>query len=796
LTTLVLAEKPSVARDLARVLGADKKGPGCLHGNGLVISWCFGHMVELVEPAQYDPAWKKWQFDTLPMVPTTFKVKVRKGIAEHWAHLKRVFKDKDLSAVVNACDAGREGELIFRYVYEALGCKAPVQRLWISSMTDEAIKKGWANLRDGLEYEPLADAARCRSEADWIVGLNATRAMTCLARAGGGDQLLSVGRVQTPTLAMIVDRDHEIANFQSKDFWTIQATFGLKSSASNDDASQAWVGRWFRPAQKSAGQESVQAGERLSTEAEAQAIVAAADAQVGIISRLDERKKTEPPPLLYDLTSLQQKANQRFSLSAKETLDIAQSLYERHKLLTYPRTDARYLTPDQVPGLADVLQGISGVGPYAPFVAEIQSQPLRITDRIVNAKEVGDHHAILPTGRSPMAAGLNLNEKRIFDLVSRRLLAALSPDAIFALTDCVVEVPVKAGHDVAGPLCFRSKGRICKQIGWQAIDAPTKSQKDKTLPLLQLGEDAFVHEASLKKSETKPPKHHNDATILRGMETAGAKLDDAELKRAMRSAGLGTPATRASILQTLIDRRFISRKGRDLLATDRGIALIAAIPVPELKSAQLTGQWEARLSKIAEGQEPRGDFMAAVAVSIAEIVAAIEAAEPPPAERRPPPDGPVLGACPLCSEPVREEARVYTCASGRACNFVIFKSIAKRAVSKRVVKKLLAGETTDTLKGFKSKKGKAFSAAMHLDENAKVKFIFESRNTAKPPEPSGPVGAQCPQCEAGRIVAGRQAWGCNQWRSGCEFRLSFERDGVRLAMSDALKIINGAQANS
>jgi DNA topoisomerase-3 len=788
MTTLIVAEKPSVARDLGRVLGATQRGPGCLEGNGLRITWCIGHMVELVQPADYNPDWKRWQFETLPMLPETFKTQPRKGVKDHWKDLKQALTDKNISTVVNACDAGREGELIFRYVYEATKCKAPIQRLWISSMTDEAIQKGWANLKEGAAYEALADAARCRSEADWIVGLNATRAMTCLARKGGGDQLLSVGRVQTPTLAMIVDRDKAIADFVPEDFWQVDAQFTLKDTPETDPIT--WSGRWFRPkSSKSASSndaKNADKAERLSSAATAQAIADAARDQTGTLASLHQRIKKEPPPLLYDLTSLQQRANQRYGLSAKETLDIAQALYERHKVLTYPRTDARHLTPDQVPGLHDVLAGLSDVPPYKPFVEEIQAQELRISKRMVNAEEVGDHHAILPTGRSPLSANLNPNEKRVFDLVARRLLAALSPEAIFALTDCVVEVPPnldpEAGgavlpEDIPTPLSFRSKGRICKQIGWQAVDPPGKKRKDKALPLLVEGSETSTLDATSKKGQTQPPKHHNDATILRGMETAGAKLDDPELKRAMRSAGLGTPATRAAILQTLLDRRFVNRKGKELHATDRGTALIAAIPVDELKSAQLTGRWEARLSGIAEGTESRQDFMNAVGDSIREMVAAIQAAEPPPPERKAQSNSPELGKCPLCAKPVREEQRVYDCDTGRACSFVIFKSLAKRNVSKRMVKTLLAGEQTDTLKGFKSKKGKDFSAALRLDDEGKVKFVFQDRKppppTTAPAEAPSPVGDPCPTCQQGQIIAGRAAFGCSRWREGCGYRLAF-----------------------
>ena len=726
----------------------------------------------------------------MPMIPERFSLNVKDGVKDHWKILKGLLSDKNITEVVNACDAGREGELIFQYVYQAAKCKAPVKRLWISSLTDDAINAGWSNLQDGEKYRPLADAARCRSEADWIVGLNSTRAMTCLARTNGGDQLLSVGRVQTPTLAMIVSRDQDIADFKPETFWQVDATFSVSGESYTQAPQPTWKGRWFDPARKTKKgkeKEDSDRSERLTLKSDAEAIINGVSGQPGTITSITKKAKKEPPPLLYDLTALQRRANQRYGLSAQDTLNIAQALYEKHKLLTYPRTDARYLTPDQIPTLEPILKGIASVSVYSPFVEDLLSESLRTGKRIVNAKEVGDHHAIIPTGRSPMSCNLSPNEKRIFDLVARRLMAALNHEAIFDLTEFIVAVEpsIKLPENLTPPLLFRSKGRICRQIGWQAVDPPSKKHKDRELPNLDEGAETSTESCEIKEGQTRPPKHHNDSSILRAMETAGATLDDKELKRAMRSGGLGTPATRAAIIQTLIRREFIERKGRDLRALPRGSALISAVPVDELKSAKLTGRWEARLSKIAEGIEPRDGFMADVGARIGEIVKSIKGANPPPPEKIAREMGEELGKCPVCSEPVRDRKVVYACDTGRSCSFVIFSTIAKRKVSKTAVKKMLKGETTATLKGFKSKKGSDFAAAMRLDDEGKVKFVFEDRgsrdNTSKnkgAARPTkDPTGSECPKCKTGRVIRGQRSYGCSRWREGCEHRQPLNNEG-------------------
>ncbi|MEC8423789.1 MAG: DNA topoisomerase, partial [Myxococcota bacterium] len=621
---------------------------------------------------------------------------------------------------MNACDAGREGELIFRYVVQLAGCQAPVRRLWVSSMTDQALRDAWAGLEDGSRYDTLADAARCRAEADWLIGLNATRAMTCLARKGGGGQLLSVGRVQTPTLAMIVRRDAAIASFEPEAYWQVRARFAVEGDDAAGKTAAQFEATWFQlggldgaASDKGSDDDVDKAGDgpspvtRLPTAEAAAAVAHAADGRPGVVTSAEFKRKVERPPLLYDLTSLQRRANQRHGFSADRTLQVAQALYEKHKLLTYPRTDARHLTPDQVPGLRSVVEAVGDVGPYAAFAAAIlEAGPIRPGRRVVDAGEVGDHHAIIPTTNRATRARLSPDEKRLYDLVARRFLAALSRDAQFDTARLVVAVQPAASaglpQGVRAPLMWRAQARICVDAGWQAVDPPRR-KKERLLPELAAGDATLAEQTTVKAGQTRPPSHHTDASILKAMETAGRELDDAALKRAMRQSGLGTPATRAAILNTLLQRQYIVREGKQLRATERGKALVLAVPVEELKSAALTGRWEARLARIAEGVEERRAFMADVKVRTHEVVSAILAAAPPPPETIED-DRPSVGACPVCGSPVREGRGAWSCEKGRACSFVIFKTFARRKISKRSAMQLLKDGRTPVLKNFRSKK--------------------------------------------------------------------------------------------
>lgn len=808
---LVITEKPSVARDLARVLGARDQASGWLQGRGLRITWCLGHLVELEEPHHYNQAWRRWSSDLLPMVPERFELRVRADARERFDVVRRLLCDPAVTEVINACDAGREGELIFRYVYEAAGSRAPVRRLWLASLTESAIRDAWGRLRPSKRLDPLADAARCRSESDWLVGLNATRAMTCLARQAGGGRVLSVGRVQTPTLAMIVGRDKEIQAFVPETFWQVKADFEVDQG----DGVARWQGTWFRPAGRAeqdrsdeaedrSGKEAPRA-ERLDTEERALALAAAVVGQPGRLERSETRRIVDRPPLLYDLTSLQRRANQRYGLSADRTLEIAQALYERHKLITYPRTDARYLTPDQIPELPQIAEGLQSMPPYAEHVGGVLDRwerGKRPGRRVVNAEEVGDHHAILPTGRPAHKLGLNPDEKRVFDLVARRFLAVLSDDALFDRTTLVVAVDAPHVDGIEPPPRFRAKGRVCVQEGWRAVDPPGRS-KELELPRLSPDQQVLTADSEVVQGVTRPPRPHDDASILKAMETAGRALDDAALKRALRGSGLGTPATRAAILNTLLQRGFVERRGRELRATERGVALIEAIPADELKSAQLTGEWERRLAAIERGQESRERFMADVVAHVRVMIRDIAVAEPPsgPAFAAPA-DGKPVGSCPRCQAPVVERAKVYPCTG---CGLVVFKTMSGRAISRRMVSELLSSGRTRIYKGFRSKRtGKDFEAGLCIRDDFSVGLYFDDSPRSEPspkasevegtraasvapsgPTPgAGPEGLPCPSCGRGAILRGRRAWGCSRYAEGCGYRLSFD------AVADAREAVD------
>lgn len=799
---LVVTEKPSVARDLARALGVRGARDGWLEGDGLRITWCRGHLLELAPPERYDDAWKAWRAETLPMVPGAFALEVREGAQDQWAVVAKLLRDPDVQDVVNACDAGREGELIFRYAYEHAGCRRPILRLWTSSLTDEALQNAWARLEDGRRYDPLADAARCRSEADWLVGMNATRALTVANRSAGGGALLSVGRVQTPTLAMVVARDREIEAFVPETFWRVEAALSAEQGA--------WTGRFTREPHteepKTRGKEDEEAvpAERLATEAEAHQVAEALRGRSGTVVVATRKEVRDRPPLLYDLTSLQRRANQRYGLSAQRTLEVAQALYERHKLLTYPRTDSRYLTPDVAAELPDVLAGVGRLGVYGPMVDAVLQRGVRPGPRVVDADEVGDHHAILPTGRTADPSRLDADEKRVYDLVVRRLLAALSPDAVFATATVVVAVEPPEGAplpgDVDPPLHLQARGRVCLDEGWQAVDPPRR-RRDKELPRVDVGDVVAVGDVDTPEGQTRPPRPYDDASLLKAMETAGRSLDEAALRRAMRGAGLGTPATRAAILQTLLNRAYLLRDGKAIRATDAGRALIDALPAETLRDAALTARWETRLARIAEGADDRASFMQDVVAHLRDLVDAIGAAELTNVVEGPRREqGPSLGTCPACGTPVRAHGPVYTCDTGRSCPFVVFGTMSGRKISERMVRTLLKDGRTPVVKGFKSRRtGKAFEAGLEVRPDHTVGLFFADRHedggppapqtpsaAAPSSAPDDPVGMPCPACGTGHLVAGRAAWGCSRWREGCGWRLPFEHDGRRLSSEEAV----------
>ena len=596
---LVIAEKPSVGRDIARVLGCREKGDGLLAGGNYIVSWAVGHLAALCNPEDYNPAWKKWSMETLPIMPEQMQLQAVVSGRAQLAVLKKLLRSPEVESLICATDSGREGELIFRYIYQLCGCRKPFRRLWVSSMTDEALREGFASLRPGADYDNLFASARCRSEADWLVGINASRAYTLKYNT-----LLSIGRVQTPTLAIIVARAQEIAAFVPEEYWELRADFALADG-------QTYWGVW----QDKQGKTRL-VGPQAAEQAKAlQAAVKGRPAQVLQVGR---EEKSQPPPLLYDLTELQRDCNRRYGYSAQKTLDIAQSLYERRKLLTYPRTDSRYLSDDLAPHLASRVQRLAGLAQFSDLAAPLLGQPLPLSKRIIDNSKISDHHAIIPTEGNLRLEGLTPDELRVFRLVALRFLAVFYPPYRYAVTKVLTQVQTEANPQ--GEL-FASRGQEVLQAGWQAVyqqlqaweaaETPPKKtatakksakEDDQQLPSLQEGQPAQVLAVKSSRKKTQPPKPYTEAGLLSAMENAGRFVEDEALREQLKENGLGTPATRVG---------YIRRQGKNLLPTEKGERLMEVVP-PELKSPETTGKWERGLSAIAGGRMTDEVFMASI----------------------------------------------------------------------------------------------------------------------------------------------------------------------------------------
>ena len=618
----MVAEKPSVARDVAAVLGATKRGDGCLVGGGYVVTWAVGHLVSLAEPGQMNPEWQTWRRDRLPILPQKWPLVVLDRAKEQFAAVKRVLSDPDVAEVVCATDAGREGELIFRQLYEATGCRKPVKRLWISSLTPEAIREGLARLKPAREYDRLADAARGRSRADWLVGMNFSRAFT-LAHG----EALSVGRVQTPTLAMLVERERAIRAFVPEEYLEVVATF--------EGETGRFRGTWFDPAVKEEG------GRRLPKDGEAAAaIVARVKAGKAAVAQVESKTRRIPPPFLFDLTELQRHANRLLGWSAKKTLEVAQRLYEEKKAITYPRTDSRHLSKDVAATLPRIVAALEPAWGRL-FAKGTGERPLGA--RFVDDAKVSDHHAIVPTPSAPR--GLEGDERALYEIVVRRLLAAWHEDHVAATTTVVTEVSGGEGRAGAPGAVdrFRSAGTMVVAEGWKAAepDAPRRKRDDdedegELPPGLAKGQAKSVVDAASVGKRTRPPKRFTDATLLTAMETAGRTLDEKELAEAMKENGLGTPATRAEILETLIARGYAEREGKVFSATEKGIRLIGLVP-DSVKSPALTGAWEAALARLQKGGGALDVFMKEIEAWVTEVVGG--AFRPAPPEKESPEAG-------------------------------------------------------------------------------------------------------------------------------------------------------------
>jgi DNA topoisomerase-3 len=731
--TLVIAEKPSVGRDLARVLpGAFEKHDGYLEGPEHVVTWAVGHLVQLADPDQYDERFKKWRMADLPIVPDRFRLVVRDERSKKQMNVvKRLLGRADVPEVVNACDAGREGELIFAYLYEKAGSKKPVKRLWLNSMTREAILDAFGSLRPGADLRSLQDAARSRSEADWIVGMNTTRAATIRLRSSF-DGTVSLGRVQTPTLAILARREEEIRAFRPEPYWVVDAVFEAAGE-------RVYEGRYHEGSKP-----------RLASAERAMAIVAACEGQTGLITKLETSERKERAPLLYDLTSLQRDANSRFGFSARRTLAAAQRLYEEHASLTYPRTNSRFITGDMIGTIKPIARLVGERAEYAKASSYVLGLDVLPLGRVVNDARVTDHHAIIPTlaDRHPVQK-FSDDDRKVYDLVVRRFLAVFHPDAVFENTR--VETTVASEH------VFRTRGKVMLVPGWRGVygELPDSERSDddegreQHLPRLDNGEEPAVRSVALEEKETKPPRRYSEGSLLGAMETAGKLVEEEELREAMKDSGIGTPATRAAIIERLIQVGYVERDGRALVVTEKGLNVIRLLGEHALTSPGLTGEWEHRLAQIEAGDDSRkafmGDIVKFTEETVNELDTRLKGIRIPRAQ---------LGPCPVCGREIVENRKGYSCWSREdpGCGFVIWKSKAGKSLPVSVARELIkTGRTEKAVSGFKGRSGRSFRARLALEQGEDGKWRVEFD------EPWAREGAAKPPAEAADAASAEAA---------------------------------------
>jgi len=635
MTRIIISEKPSMGRAIASALGIQAAGRSFIQGNDVIVTWCVGHLVTAIEPEGYDPGLKQWRLDTVPFFPESFRYAPIQATRDQYEVVAKLMTRDDVVDVVNATDAGREGELIFDLVYRLSGCTKPVKRFWTSSLTDNAIREAYARMKPGDDYRGLRDAAHSRQEADWLVGINCTRAQTLVMRRSGGEGVYSIGRVQTPALALLVNRELEITDFVSKNFWTLIATFQAKGGT--------YKGKWFK---KVGGKDQDRFDKEDDAKALANKLVGLPGKVISVTSKTDKKK----PELLYDLTNLQKESNKRFGFTAEHTLEVAQELYEA-KLISYPRTNSRYLTEadaQKAPGwIKAIAQG--QLADLQSFIATLRKRwPVVLDKRFVNDKEVEDHSALVPT-ENP-AKNLHGDRLKIYELIVRRFLATYFPDRIEGRTTIITKIEKES---------FKTIGTVVQNLGWSAVDPPhSRPKKEKTkkegleedensglLPPVVKAEDVDTKELISKAGKTSPPKRMTEGDLLGAMQSAGRELDDEGLKGAMKDCGLGTPATRANIIETLLKRGYVERTRNILQPTTKGIQLVQSIQTENLKSPQMTGEWEARLERMRRGEVKRDEFMNGIRTFVTELVKQIKQQK---SQGKRTQFGPVVGICPRC----------------------------------------------------------------------------------------------------------------------------------------------------
>ena len=768
---LIIAEKPSVAQDIAKVLGGFTRQGDYFESDDYVLSSAIGHLLELAVPEEYEVKRGKWTFTHLPVIPPHFALNPIERTQERLKLLTRLIKRKDVGALINACDAGREGELIFRYVAQHAKVDKPVRRLWLQSMTATSIRDGFAHLRDDKEMQPLADAARCRSEADWLIGINGTRAMTAFNSKEGGFYKTPVGRVQTPTLVILVERERRIRSFISRDYWEVEAEFKAVAGV--------YRGRWFDEKFKKSEDEHSRA-ERLWDQATAEAIRNKCQAKHGEAEE-ESKPKTEACPMLYDLTSLQREANGRFGFSAKSTLSIAQALYERHKALTYPRTDSRHLPEDYLGTVKDTLRSLEDTE-YVNHAKNILSSGwVHPNKRIFNNAKISDHFAIIPTGTIPKT--LSEAEQKIYDLVTKRFLAIFFPAAEYNITTRITRVENEA---------FKTEGKVLVSAGWLAVYGKEVLGDDETpsLPPLQPKERVWANEVEVKALVTKPPARFNEATLLSAMEGAGKLVEDEELREAMSERGLGTPATRAATIEGLIAEEYVHRNGRELQPAAKAFSLIFALEklgVDEIRSPELTGEWEFKLREMEHGRLNRAEFMDHITGQARVMVDRIKNGELPDEAfstlKRP---------CPKCGGVIRETYKKFEC---QKCEYKLWKVVASRQWEPEEIEELLTKRVVGPLQGFRSKMGRAFAAMMKLNADDMPEFDFGQGSDGDAEEvdfSAQEMLGPCPKCSA-RVFEHGMGYVCEKSvgpAKTCDFRsgkVILQQDVPRAEMQKLLE---------
>ena len=733
-----IAEKPSVARDIANVLGARESKQGYIEGNGYQVTWTYGHLCELKEPDEYNPRWKRWDLWDLPMIPQRYGIRLKNddGVQRQFATIEKLMQAAD--CIINCGDAGQEGELIQRWVMQKAGAKCPVKRLWISSLTEEAIREGFNNLKDQIEYQSLYEAGLCRAIGDWTLGMNATRLYTL--KYGQQKQVLSIGRVQTPTLALIVRRQQEIESFVPKQSWVLSTLYrDTKFTAiAHDEEAEAEDAAEVKAAAEQGktikSKYPIFRQIEYSTKEEGEEVLHAIEGQPFKVTDIQKKKGTEAPPRLYDLTSLQVDCNRKFGYSAEQTLQLIQSLYEK-KFTTYPRVDTTFLSDDIYAKCPQTLRGLKG---YEQFTQPLEGKPLPKSKKVFDSSKVTDHHAIIPTGVP--AISLTDMERRVYDLVTRAFIAVFYPDCKFETTTVYGEV---APQEQA-PVLFRTSGRTILDDGWKVIykknPADTTDEEengnaddDRSLPVFSKGESG-PHIPSLTEKWTQPPKAYTEATLLRAMETAGKFVDNEELRDAMKENGIGRPSTRAAIIETLFKRRYIRKERKSLVATPTGVELIGIIHEELLKSAELTGIWEKKLREIEKKQYDAQTFIAELKQMVTDII-----------------------------NTVRNDH------SNRQVAVTTEEDLKKKRSSSKSTPKLSPlnsqSSTLNSPAGFQPKKK---SATQKVSKKTTEQVKAEHN-------PDEIIGMPCPVCHEGHIIKGKTAYGCSRWKEGCTYRLPFEQ---------------------